>query len=158
MKDQNISAQKFHEIHIPLCTLRFSQEQPFTKHVVNTYFYEKSSAFFYDSSIFLPDGQFFGDFYWASTTILFLRKYFLPIGSYMFKVGNKNTSVFEHFTSCSSVSIVNFQQVNVYWVKVHCFCVMGLLMIWTRSIPLLVEILQLGKLYIHKIWRISSLG
>ena len=40
----------------------------------------------------------------------------------MFKVGNKNTSVFEHFTSCSSVSIVNFQQVNVYWVIVHCLC------------------------------------
>ena len=41
----------------------------------------------------------------------------------MFKVNNKDTRAtafivnFEHFTPCSSVSTVNFEQVNAGWVE-----------------------------------------
>ena len=36
-----------------------------------------------------------------------------PAGNYMFKVNNRNTI----FTTCSSVSFVNFEQVNADWVR-----------------------------------------
>ena len=46
-----------------------------------------------------------------------------PAGSYMPKVNNRNTtasceisSKLTYFTTCSSVSIVNFEQVNASWV------------------------------------------
>ena len=39
----------------------------------------------------------------------------------MFKVNNKDTrtTTQNHFTPCSSVSIVNYEQVNAGWVLVH---------------------------------------
>ena len=45
----------------------------------------------------------------------------------MLKVNNKDTSSgvfiinFEHFTPCSSVSIVNFKQLNAGWKKLSSF-------------------------------------
>ena len=64
---------------------------------------------------------------------LYIAVTFLGIslaGNYMFKVNNRNTrtrceicsklticQLWTHFTPCSSVSIVNFEQVNAGWVN-----------------------------------------
>ena len=45
---------------------------------------------------------------------------FHPAGKYMFKVSNRNTRrrcETTYFTICSSVSIVNFEQVNAGWAR-----------------------------------------
>ena len=49
-----------------------------------------------------------------------------PAGNYMFKVYNRNTrrscEICSKLTSCSTVSIVSFEQVNVDWEFTFSFC------------------------------------
>ena len=54
----------------------------------------------------------------------------LPAGNYIFKVNNRNTrtrceicsTYWTYFTPCSSVSTVNFGQVNAGWLTVMINC------------------------------------
>ena len=94
---------------------------------------QTSTTELFEKAIFTTESSFIAVWQGSKYPVALILKKFLPDGTYVFKVNNRNTKtaikitasltlfwclccyLWTYFTSCSSVSIVNFEQANAGW-------------------------------------------